>query len=155
MSDNKIENTDVSVKSVPIRQQLPDDRRSLNHRFRVGLPGDGLHASGYLILGMYPTGEIGELFVKLKRIERPIKLETIEEYQERIRELYAFMHGVMDSLAISVSLGLQYGIPIDEYINKFKYARYPPQGSTRNREIPFAKSLVDYIFTYIDKLIKK
>jgi ribonucleoside-diphosphate reductase alpha chain len=84
-------------------------------------------ADGYIIAGEYPEDGIGEIFLK-------------------VAKQGSTLSGVMDAFAISVSLGLQYGVPLDAYVQKFINMRFEPSGMTTDPEIRFASSLVDYIF---------
>ncbi len=103
------------------RRRLPKQRPSQTIAFQVG------DAEGYLTAGEYPGDGIGEIFVKLGKQGSTLS-------------------GVMDALAISVSLGLQYGVPLEAYVKKFTNMRFEPSGLTDDAEVRFATSLVDYIF---------
>ena len=104
-----------------IRRRLPKQRPSQTISFQVG------DAEGYLTAGEYPGDGLGEIFVKLGKQGSTLS-------------------GVMDALAISVSLGLQYGVPLEAYVRKFTNMRFEPAGLTDDPEVRFASSLVDYIF---------
>ena len=104
-----------------IRRRLPKQRPSQTLSFQVG------DAEGYLTAGEYPGDGLGEIFVKLGKQGSTLS-------------------GVMDALAISVSLGLQYGVPLEAYVRKFINMRFEPAGLTDDPEVRFASSLVDYIF---------
>ena len=108
----------------PMRKRLPDTRRSITHHFNVA------SHEGYLTVGMYETGGPGELFITMSKEGSTIG-------------------GLMDSLGTAISVALQYGVPIESLVSKFAYQRFEPQGITTNRDIPFAKSLVDYIFQWM------
>ena len=108
----------------PMRKRLPDTRRSITHHFNVA------GHEGYLTVGMYDAGGPGELFITMSKEGSTIG-------------------GLMDSLGTAISVALQYGVPIESLVNKFAYQRFEPQGITTNRDIPFAKSLVDYIFQWM------
>ena len=108
----------------PIRRRLPDTRRSLIHKFNVG------GHEGYLIVGMYDDGRPGELFITMAKEGSTIG-------------------GLMDSLGTAISVALQYGVPIESMVRKFEFQRFEPMGMTSNDDIPFAKSLVDYIFRWM------
>jgi ribonucleoside-diphosphate reductase alpha chain len=108
----------------PMRRRLPDTRRSITHHFNVA------GHEGYLTVGMYETGGPGELFITMSKEGSTIG-------------------GLMDSLGTAISVALQYGVPIESLVSKFAYQRFEPQGITTNRDIPFAKSLVDYIFQWM------
>lgn len=138
-----------------VKDNLPDERKSLTHKFVVG---GGLVGTGYLVLSTYPdTNKLGEIFIKMKNSGYPhcgCKMGG-KDYDDRMTDYYAFMHGILNQFAISVSLGLQYGVPIEDYISKFKYCRFPPDGLTRNKEIHSATSVIDYVFRYIEFLMEK
>ncbi|MHC5002945.1 MAG: adenosylcobalamin-dependent ribonucleoside-diphosphate reductase, partial [Planctomycetota bacterium] len=108
----------------PMRQRLPETRRSITHRFNVA------GHEGYLTVGLYEDGAPGELFITMSKEGSTIG-------------------GLMDSLGTAISVALQYGVPIDSLVKKFEHQRFEPMGMTTNREIPFAKSLVDYIFRWL------
>jgi len=115
---------DVRIVHQPMRRRLPDTRRSITHKFNVA------SHEGYLTVGLYENGRPGELFITMAKEGSTIG-------------------GIMDSLGTAVSVALQYGVPIESLVNKFTHQRFEPAGSTTNREIPFAKSLVDYIFRWL------
>ncbi len=108
----------------PLRRRLPDTRESLTHHFNVA------GHEGYLTVGMYKNGSPGELFITMSKEGSTIG-------------------GLMDSLGTAISVALQYGVPIESLVNKFAHQRFEPMGMTTNRDIPFAKSLVDYIFRWL------
>jgi ribonucleoside-diphosphate reductase alpha chain len=143
-----------SSKRPPPHFKLPADRDSKTHSFCVGPTRLG---KGYLITGFYPgTHDVGEIFIKMaKPSDRDYMsvsgdtTETIIKLQEDISDLHAFVAGILDQLAIAVSIGMQRGIPLEIYALKFKAVRFPPCGMTSNHEIPFASSILDYIFRYL------
>ena len=108
----------------PMRKRLPDTRSSITHHFNVA------GHEGYLTVGMYDNRQPGELFITMSKEGSTIG-------------------GLMDSLGTAISVALQYGVPIESLVSKFAYQRFEPQGITTNRDIPFAKSLVDYIFQWM------
>ncbi|MHB8512940.1 MAG: vitamin B12-dependent ribonucleotide reductase [Actinomycetota bacterium] len=108
-------------ESKPERKRLPKSRPSRTISFRVG------DAEGYMTAGLYPDDGIGELFLKVSKQGSTLS-------------------GVMDSLAIAISIGLQYGVPLEAYVRKFMNMRFEPSGMTDDSEIRFANSIVDYIF---------
>ena len=108
----------------PLRRRLPDTRRSITHKFNVA------SHEGYLTVGLYEDGSPGELFITMAKEGSTIG-------------------GVMDSLGTAISVALQYGVPVESLVNKFTHQRFEPAGMTHNPEIPFAKSLVDYIFRWM------
>ncbi len=106
-----------------LRRKLPDERQSVTHKFSIA------GQEGYFMVGLYPDGSPGELFIKMSKEGSTIS-------------------GLMDSFAVSISLCLQYGVPLRVLVNKFSHTRFEPSGYTTNREIPIAKSLMDYIFRW-------
>ncbi len=108
----------------PMRRRLPDTRPSLTHKFSVA------GHEGYLTVGLYEDGLPGELFITMAKEGSTIG-------------------GLMDSLGTAISVALQYGVPVESLVNKFSHQRFEPAGMTNNRDIPFAKSLVDYIFRWM------
>jgi len=108
----------------PMRRRLPDTRTSITHRFNVSAH------EGYLTVGLYDDGKPGELFITMSKEGSTIG-------------------GLMDSLGTAISVALQYGVPIESLVTKFAHQRFEPMGATMNRDIPFAKSLVDYIFRWM------
>ncbi|MDP7028820.1 MAG: adenosylcobalamin-dependent ribonucleoside-diphosphate reductase [Phycisphaerales bacterium] len=108
----------------PMRRRLNDTRRSTTHHFNVA------GHEGYLTVGMYEDGGPGELFITMSKEGSTIG-------------------GLMDSLGTAISVALQYGVPVKSLVTKFAHQRFEPQGMTTNADIPFAKSLVDYIFRWM------
>ena len=108
----------------PLRRRLPDTRRSITHKFSVA------GHEGYLTIGLYEDGSPGEVFITMAKEGSTIG-------------------GLMDSLGTAISVALQYGVPVESLVNKFAHQRFEPAGMTHNPDIPFAKSLVDYIFRWL------
>jgi ribonucleoside-diphosphate reductase alpha chain len=108
----------------PVRRRLPDTRMSITHKFSI----EG--HEGYINVGMYEDGTPGEIFVTMAKEGSTIS-------------------GMMDSFATSISLTLQYGVPLRDLVQKFSHMRFEPMGRTENREIPVAQSIVDYIFRWL------
>jgi ribonucleoside-diphosphate reductase alpha chain len=108
----------------PIRRKLPDERRSITHKFSIG------GHEGYLTVGMYDDGKPGEIFLVMAKEGSTIS-------------------GLMDAFATSISLALQYGVPLKVLTDKFSHSRFEPSGYTGNPEIPYAKSIMDYIFRWL------
>ena len=108
----------------PHRRRLPSERTAITHKFEIA------GHEGYITVGLYPDGQPGEIFLKMAKEGSTIS-------------------GLMDTLATSVSLALQYGVPLKDVVNKFAHVRFEPSGFTGNAEIPIAKSLVDYIFRWL------
>ncbi len=108
-----------------IRNRLPDERPALVHKF--SLAGH----EGYLHVGMYPDTKLpGEIFITMAKEGSTIS-------------------GLMDAFATSISIALQYGVPLADLCEKFSYMRFEPSGFTNNRRIPMAMSIMDYIFRYL------
>jgi ribonucleoside-diphosphate reductase alpha chain len=112
--------TVVETVNVPTRRKLPKTRPSQTISFAVG------DATGYLTAGEYPGDGLGEIFVKLGKQGSTLS-------------------GLLDAFAISVSVGLQYGVPLETYVSKFMNMRFEPAGLTDDEEIRFASSIVDYV----------
>ncbi len=113
----------VTRKSV--RKRLPDERNSYTHKFSVG------GHEGYLHIGLYPdTGQPGEIFITMAKEGSTIS-------------------GLMDAFATSISIALQYGVPLEDLCSKFSHMRFEPSGYTNNPKIPTAMSIMDYIFRYL------
>jgi ribonucleoside-diphosphate reductase alpha chain len=106
------------------RRKLPNERRSLTHKFSIG------GHEGYITVGMYEDGAPGEIFIKMAREGSTLS-------------------GIMDGFALSVSIGLQYGVPLKALVDKFLHTRFEPSGFTGNPEIPYAKSVLDYIARWL------
>ncbi|MEE2907571.1 MAG: adenosylcobalamin-dependent ribonucleoside-diphosphate reductase [Planctomycetota bacterium] len=121
---NYVERIVERIIERPMRRRLPDTRRSITHHFNVA------GHEGYLTVGMYDDHSPGELFITMSKEGSTIG-------------------GLMDSLGTAISVALQYGVPVESLVTKFAHQRFEPQGMTTNREIPFAKSLVDYIFRWL------
>ena len=105
----------------PVRRRLPKKRRSMTFKFRVA------DTEGYLTTGEFPDGSVGEVFLK-------------------VAKQGSTLAGIMDAFAISVSHGLQYGVPLKAFIDMYTNMRFEPAGMTDDPDIRFASSLVDYIF---------
>lgn len=118
--------TEKTTQAVPAprRERLPDTRRSITHKFSVN------GHEGYITVGLYPDGRPGELFITMAKEGSTIG-------------------GLMDCFGTAVSMSLQYGVPLEVYVNKFSYTRFEPMGFTTNPEIRTATSIVDYIFRWL------
>ncbi len=114
-----------AVMAPPRRQKMPRERQSITHKFRIGMQ------EGYITAGKYDDGSLGEIF-----------LTDIGKEGSTIK-------GLMNAFATAISIGLQYGVPLQDYVKKFSYMRFEPEGITTNPEIPFAKSLPDYIMRWL------
>ncbi len=117
--------TEPRPAGAPYRRHLPDERRSITHKFRVG------EQEGYVTVGLYDDGAPGEIFVNISKEGSTIR-------------------GLMDSVAVLTSVALQYGVPLRNLVEKFRGVHFEPAGLTGNRDIPAATSLVDYIFRWLD-----
>jgi ribonucleoside-diphosphate reductase alpha chain len=104
---------------------MPRERQSITHKFSIG------GHEGYITAGMYEDGTVGEIF-----------LTDIGKEGSTLR-------GMMNSFATSISIALQYGVPLETLVQKFSYMRFDPEGITQNPEIPFAKSMPDYIMRWL------
>jgi len=108
----------------PVRRKLEDDRASITHKFSIA------GHEGYVTVGLYPDGTPGEVFIRMAKEGSTIA-------------------GIMDSFATSISYCLQYGVPLKFLVAKFGHVRFEPMGWTGNPQIPFAKSIPDYIFRWM------
>jgi ribonucleoside-diphosphate reductase alpha chain len=108
----------------PTRHKLPDERQSVTHKFSIG------GHEGYITVGMYEDGAPGEVFISMAKEGSTIS-------------------GLMDTLATSISYGLQYGVPLKFFVDKFSHVRFEPSGWTGNQQVPYAKSIIDYIFRWL------
>jgi ribonucleoside-diphosphate reductase alpha chain len=104
---------------------MPRERRSITHKFSIS------GHEGYITAGMYDDGTVGEIF-----------LTDIGKEGSTLR-------GMMNAFATAISLSLQYGVPLETLVQKFSYMRFEPEGMTGNPEIPFAKSMPDYIMRWL------
>ncbi len=109
----------------PRRKRMPRERQSLTHKFSIG------GHEGYITAGMYEDGSVGEIF-----------LTDIGKEGSTLR-------GMMNSFATAISISLQYGVPLETLVRKFSHMRFEPEGITGNPEIPFAKSMPDYIMRWL------
>jgi len=108
----------------PRRERLPDTRTSITHKFSVA------GHEGYITIGLYPDGRPGEMFITMAKEGSTIG-------------------GLMDCFGTAVSMSLQYGVPLEVYVQKFSHTRFEPMGPTKNPDIRIAKSIVDYIFRWL------
>src|SRR6188472_4263552 len=114
------------VSSLPHRRRLPDDRVEVGRKFKVG------EYEGYIHVGLFDDGTPGDIFVDIAKEGTTLA-------------------GLMNSFMISVSLGLQYGVPLEVYVSKFAHMRFEPSGTTNDPDIRAAKSIVDYVFRWMGK----
>src|SRR5436853_7589012 len=124
----KSEKAEVASPPVPLtqRRRLPEDRVEVGRKFQVG------DYEGYIHVGLYEDGTPGDIFVDIAKEGTTLA-------------------GLMNSFMISVSLGLQYGVPLEVYVSKFAHMRFEPSGQTNDPDIRVAKSIVDYIFRWMGK----
>jgi len=108
----------------PQRHRLPDERDAITHKFEIA------GHQGYLTVGKYEDGAPGELFLVMAKEGSTVS-------------------GLMDAFATSISMSLQYGVPLKALVDKFIHMRFEPSGFTKNPEIPMAKSIMDYIFRWL------
>jgi ribonucleoside-diphosphate reductase alpha chain len=118
------ETQDLNGPPRAVRHRLPDERASVTHKFSIA------GHEGYITVGLYPTGQPGELFIKMAKEGSTIS-------------------GLMDSFATSISIALQHGVPLKVLCEKFAHTRFEPSGWTGNQQIGYAKSLMDYIFRWL------
>ncbi len=116
----------VGIGAAPKRRRLPEDRTEIGRKFRVG------EHEGYIHVGVHDDGTPGDIFVDIAKDGTT-------------------MAGLMNSLMIAVSMGLQYGVPPEVYVSKLSHLRFEPSGPTNDPDIRTAKSLVDYIFRWFGK----
>jgi ribonucleoside-diphosphate reductase alpha chain len=109
----------------PKRNRMPRERQSITHKFSIG------GHEGYITAGMYEDGSVGEIFIT------------------DVGKEGSTLRGMMNSFATAISIALQYGVPLETLVSKFCYMRFEPEGITQNPEIPFAKSMPDYIMRWL------
>ncbi|MEO5762059.1 MAG: vitamin B12-dependent ribonucleotide reductase, partial [Vicinamibacteria bacterium] len=133
LKDGKAHGLDVQVVAVPgigvvegrpVRRKLPDERQAITHKFAIA------GHEGYITVGMYEDGKPGEVFLVMAKEGSTVS-------------------GLMDGFATSLSLALQYGVPLEAIVDKFSHTRYEPSGFTKNPEIGYAKSITDYIARWL------
>src|SRR5262249_61560257 len=108
-----------------LRHRLPGERASVTHKFSIA------GHEGYITVGLYKDGTPGELFIRMAKEGSTVS-------------------GLMDSFALAVSLAMQHGVPLKLLCDKFQHTRFEPAGFTGNPEIPIAKSMMDYIFRWLE-----
>jgi ribonucleoside-diphosphate reductase alpha chain len=130
LSTSKDEKAGTAIQAMleqaprPARRKLPDERHAITHKFSIA------GHEGYITVGMYEDGKPGEIFLVMAKEGSTIS-------------------GLMDAFATSISIALQYGVPLEALVEKFSHVRFEPSGFTKNPQIPFAKSITDYIFRYL------
>jgi ribonucleoside-diphosphate reductase alpha chain len=118
------EATSAAPDLAPRRRRLPDERQSITHKFDIA------GHEGYITVGLYEDGQPGELFLTMAKEGSTIS-------------------GFADAFAQAISYALQYGVPLQDLVDKFSHVRFEPSGMTKNPDIRFAKSIVDYIFRWL------
>jgi ribonucleoside-diphosphate reductase alpha chain len=108
----------------PQRHKLPEERQAVTHKFSIA------GHEGYITVGLFEDGTPGEIFITMAKEGSTIS-------------------GLMDNFATAISYGLQYGVPLKFYVDKFSHVRFEPSGWTGNPQIPYAKSIMDYIFRWL------
>ena len=116
----------AGLVAAPRRRRLPDDRTEVGRKFRVG------EYEGYIHVGVFDDGQPGDIFVDIAKDGTTLQ-------------------GLMNSLCIAVSMGLQYGVPAEVYVSKLSHLRFEPSGPTNDADIRAAKSIPDYIFRWLGK----
>jgi ribonucleoside-diphosphate reductase alpha chain len=119
-----VEPEDLNAPPRAVRHRLKEERASITHKFNIG------GHEGYITVGLYPNGEPGELFIKMAKEGSTVS-------------------GLMDSFALAVSIALQHGVPLKMFCEKFAHTRFEPSGWSNNPDIGFAKSIMDYIFRWL------
>ncbi|MEQ1729053.1 MAG: vitamin B12-dependent ribonucleotide reductase, partial [Vicinamibacterales bacterium] len=114
----------ASLVTRPVRRRLPDERHALTHKFDIQ------GHEGYITVGLFENGQPGEIFLVMAKEGSTIS-------------------GFADAFAQAISYALQYGVPLASLVDKFSHVRFEPSGMTRNPDIRFAKSIVDYIFRWL------
>jgi ribonucleoside-diphosphate reductase alpha chain len=120
----QVEEQDQHAPPRAVRHKLEDERMSITHKFNVG------GHEGYITVGLYPSGDPGEIFVTMAKEGSTVS-------------------GLMDSFSCAISLALQHGVPLKMLCEKFAHTRFEPSGWTNNSDIGFAKSIMDYIFRWL------
>jgi ribonucleoside-diphosphate reductase alpha chain len=114
----------IAAQAGPIRRRLPDERNAITHKFDIA------GHEGYITVGLFEDGQPGELFLVMAKEGSTIS-------------------GFADAFAQAISYALQYGVPLQDLVDKFSHVRFEPSGMTRNPDVRFAKSIVDYIFRWM------
>jgi ribonucleoside-diphosphate reductase alpha chain len=119
-----VEEEDLNAPPRAVRHKLQEERASITHKFKVG------DHEGYITVGLYPNGEPGELFITMAKEGSTVS-------------------GLVDSFALAVSIALQHGVPLKLFCEKFAHTRFEPSGWSGNPDIGYAKSIMDYIFRWL------
>lgn len=129
-TSNDSEQDEVELTTVeemtPSRRRLPDERQSITHKFSIA------GHEGYLTVGMFEDGLPGEVFLTMSKEGSAIS-------------------GLVDTIATMTSMSLQYGVPLESLVKKFSHSRFEPAGFTNNKDIPIAKSVIDYVFRWLEQ----
>jgi ribonucleoside-diphosphate reductase alpha chain len=115
---------DLNAPPRAVRHKLPDERRSITHKFNIA------GHEGYITVGCYPSGQPGEIFITMAKEGSTVS-------------------GLMDSFALAISMALQHGVPLKLLCEKFEHTRFEPSGWSKNQDIGYAKSIMDYIFRWL------
>ena len=124
LSTTRAEAEEEESEARPIRRRLPNERHSITHKFSIA------GHEGYITVGFYEDGSPGEVFLKMSKEGSVIS-------------------GLMDTIATMTSISLQYGVPLESLVSKFSHVRFEPEGFTNNKDIPIAKSIIDYVFRWL------
>ncbi len=119
-----VEEEDLNAPPRAVRHKLQEERASITHKFKVG------DHEGYITVGLYPNGKPGELFITMAKEGSTVS-------------------GLMDSFALAVSIALQHGVQLELFCDKFAHTRFEPSGWSGNPDIGYAKSIMDYIFRWL------
>jgi ribonucleoside-diphosphate reductase alpha chain len=122
--ETKAAQQDLNAPPRAVRHRLQEERASITHKFSIA------GHEGYITVGLYPNGQLGEIFIKMAKEGSTVS-------------------GLMDAFATSISLALQHGVPLRVLCEKFAHTRFEPSGWTGNEQIGYAKSLMDYIFRWL------
>jgi ribonucleoside-diphosphate reductase alpha chain len=120
----QVEEENLNAPPRAVRHKLQEERASITHKFKVG------DHEGYITVGLYPSGEPGELFITMAKEGSTVS-------------------GLMDSFALAVSIALQHGVPLKLFCEKFAHTRFEPSGWSGNPDLGYAKSIMDYIFRWL------
>jgi ribonucleoside-diphosphate reductase alpha chain len=124
LSAAAVKSENLNAPPPAVRHRLPEERASITHKFGIG------GHEGYITVGLYPTGQPGEIFIRMAKEGSTVS-------------------GLMDAFATSISIALQHGVPLKILCEKFAHTRFEPSGWTGNEQIGYAKSLMDYIFRWL------
>lgn len=117
--------TEIKSPALRVKERLPEEREGMTHRFEIG------GKKFYLTYNEYDNGRLSEIFLKGDKAG-------------------SIVHGLLNCFAISVSIALQHGVAFGHLFNKFSYQDFEPNGTTNQLDIPMAKSVIDYVFRWLD-----